>query len=35
MTLFEYFKADRLDVGGSNTEAVAFLLPYLRHAEVF
>jgi len=35
MTLFEYFKADCLDIGGSDTEAVAFLLPDLRHAEVF
>jgi hypothetical protein len=35
VTLFEYFKADRLDIGGSDAEAVAFLLPDLRHAEVF
>jgi hypothetical protein len=35
MTLFEHFKADRLDIGGSDTEAVTFLMPDLRHAEVF
>ncbi len=33
--LLEYVKADGLDIRRTNAEAIAFLLPDLRHAEVF
>jgi hypothetical protein len=35
IALPENIKADRFEVRGPNAEAIAFLLPDLRHAEVF
>jgi hypothetical protein len=35
IALPENIKADRFEVRGPNAEALAFLLPELRHAEVF
>ena len=35
LRLLEHVKADVLEIGRANAEAIAFLLPDLSHAEVF